>query len=70
MEAGLPYGQRLEGGQGLSYARLSPVFFFISLTSMGCGPSRWSMAKRIWKKKLKTHIYVLQLFFKVKCVET
>lgn len=50
MEAGLPYGQRLEGGQALSFVRLSPVFFFISLTSIGCGPSRWSMAKRIWEE--------------------
>lgn len=62
MQAGLPYGQRLEGGQTLSYVRLSPVFFFISLTSIGCGPSRWSMAKRIWNKT-KTHIDVLELFF-------
>lgn len=63
MEADLPYGQRLEGGRGPSYGKLSPVFFFISLTSTGCGPSSWSMAKRILEKK-RMRVYIEKLYIK------
>lgn len=47
VEADWPSGHRFGRGK-IHGTPASPVLFFINRTSIGCGPSNWSMAARIW----------------------